>query len=67
MTGALPLLQPESLDLPARVTAMLNALVQQRNQTADEVVNLCGDLADAREKIATLEKRIAELELNAKT
>ena len=45
----------------ARISAMLNALVMQRNQTADEVVNLLGDLADAREKIAALEKELAGL------
>lgn len=56
----LPLLQPEKLDIPTRYAAMLNALVQQRNQTADEVANLCGDLAEAREKIAELEAKLAE-------
>lgn len=58
----LPLLQPEKVDIPARIQAMLNALVSQRNATADEVVNLCGDLAEAREKIAKLEARIKELD-----
>lgn len=40
---------------------MLNALVQQRNQTADEVANLCGDLAEAREKIVELEAELEKL------
>jgi hypothetical protein len=46
----------------ARLSAMLNALAMQRNQTADEVVNLLGDLADAREKIVELEKKLADLQ-----
>ncbi len=54
----LPLLQPEKLDAPARLSAMLNALKMQRDATADEVVNLCGDLAEAREKIAKLESEL---------
>lgn len=57
----LPLLQPEKADVPVRYAAMLNALVQQRNQTADEVANLCGDLAEARERIATLEAEVEKL------
>lgn len=56
----LPLLQPEKVS--ERITAMLNALKAQRDQTADEVVNLCGDLAEAREKIAALEAKLATLE-----
>lgn len=58
----LPLLQPEKIDIPPRFAAMMNALAQQRNQTADEVANLCGDLAEAREEIVTLKARIEELE-----
>lgn len=56
----LPLPQPENI--PARFRAMMSALVQQRNATADEVANLCGDLAEANEEIARLKVRIAELE-----
>ena len=58
--SVLPMAQP--VDLPTRFKAMVNALASQRNQTADEVVNLVGDLAQANEEIATLKARIAELE-----
>lgn len=57
----LPMVTPEQ-PLPARVTAMLNALKQQRDQTADEVVNLAGDLADMRDEMKQKDARIAELE-----
>ncbi len=56
----LPLLQPEKVS--ARITAMLTAMKAQRDATADEVVNLCGDLSEAREKIAALEAKLAEYE-----
>ena len=56
----LPLLQPEKTDVPARIAAMLSAMKQQRDATADEVVNLCGDLADARAEIEKLKEQIAK-------
>lgn len=48
-----------------RVNAMLRALSLQRNQTADEVVNLLGDLAEARAEIVALKKRVEELQAQA--
>lgn len=53
---------PQPADFSDRVKAMLNALVAQRNQTADEVVNLAGDLAEARREIADLKERLAKYE-----
>lgn len=59
LNAPLPLLQPEKIS--PRIAAMLSAMKAQRDATADEVVNLCGDLAEAREKIAKLESELEAL------
>mgnify|MGYP001617496380 CR=1 FL=1 len=59
----LPLLQPMPIaGVSKRIESMLNALKAQRDATADEVVNLCGELSEAREKITAQEARVKELE-----
>lgn len=54
MNAPLPL--PLTEPISPRLKAMFDALVAQRNATADEVVNLCGDLAEAREEIRLLKE-----------
>lgn len=68
MTQAnLPMLQPEPETVPfSRFKAMFMALSAQRNNTADEVVNLVGDLAEKDKEIAALKQRIEELEAGPK-
>jgi len=45
-----------------RAQAMINALSQQRAQSADQAVMLAADLAVAQATIAARDARIAELE-----
>lgn len=54
--------QPEPETVPfKRFMAMCSALTAQRNATADEVVNLCGDLAELRAENARLKEEIERL------
>ena len=52
------------MELDTRTKAVIEALAQQRNASADMICNLNGELADMREKLAAAEKKIAELEKN---
>lgn len=55
--------QTKQVEQPSpRLNAMLDALVQQRNQSADEIVRLVGDLAEMQGQLAAAQARIAELE-----